>query len=130
MIESIIDRLLVMCLSQMDYKDIDWLKLNYKTAFKRIDISTLFFERAKDILRKNGIVSFITSNQFLSTEYGRGIRLFISKKFKIVHIIDFRDLPVFEGALTYVSIFTFSNNEPDDFKYYKVKNIESAKNLK
>lgn len=45
----------------MDYKDIDWLKLNYKTAFKRIDISTLFFERAKDILRKNGIVSFITS---------------------------------------------------------------------
>jgi hypothetical protein len=47
----------------------------------------------------------------------------------VIQIIDFRDLPVFEGALTYVSIFTFENSTPEDFTYFKVPNIMAAQNL-
>jgi hypothetical protein len=114
----------------LNYQDIDWLKANYKTAYKRIDISTLFFENSAKLLKTDGLVSFITSNQFLTTEYGRAIRGFIINNFKIEQIIDFGDLPVFEGALTYVSIFTFRCSNKENFYYYKVPNIDYAQNYK
>ncbi len=113
----------------LDHKIIDWLKQNKETAYKRVDISTLFFELAKSILKDKGLVSFITSNQFQVTEYGRRTREFILKNFKIIHIIDFGDLPIFEDALTYVSIFTFQNDAPSNFKYLRVRNIEDAKRI-
>jgi type I restriction-modification system DNA methylase subunit len=107
---------------------IDWLKSNYNTAFKRVDLSLLFFELSREVLlSEKGIVSLITSNQFLVAEYGQNIRQFIVEKFRIREIIDFGDLPIFEDALTYVSIFTFENNEPRNFNYLKVETIDKIK---
>ena len=114
----------------LDHKIIDWLKQNNETAYKRIDISNLFFELAKRIMKEKGLVSFITSNQFLVAEYGRKSREFLLKNFKIHHIIDFGDLPIFEDALTYASIFTFENASPANFNYLRIKKIEDAKNIK
>jgi len=109
------------------YNEIDWYKKNKETAFKRIDISTLFFEESYKLLKNNGRLCFITSNQFQTTEYGKETRRFISEKFRINKILDFADLPVFEGALTYVSIYSLSKNPPNDFSYKRVKSIEEAR---
>ena len=113
----------------LDHKITDWLKQHKETAYKRVDVSTLFFELAKKILKTKGLVSFITSNQFQVADYGRKTREFILKNFKILHIINFGDLPIFEDALTYVSIFTFQNDTPENFKYLRVQNIEDAKRI-
>ena len=105
------------------YKEVDYFKEKKLTAFKRIDISILFFELAHTILKTNGYVSFVTSNQFLSTEYGKKIRKFILDFFKIIEITDFGDLPIFQDALTYVSVFTFKKDKGKNFKYKKIDNL-------
>ncbi|MCL4386460.1 MAG: N-6 DNA methylase [Cyanobacteria bacterium] len=105
------------------HKEVDYFKEKKLTAFKRIDISILFFELAHTILKKNGYVSFITSNQFLSTEYGEKIRKFILDYFRITEITDFGDLSIFQNALTYVSIFTLKKAKGEDFQYKKIDNL-------
>jgi type I restriction-modification system DNA methylase subunit len=110
----------------LPYDEIDYYKKNKTTAFKRVDISTLFFEEAQKLLKPKGRLCFITSNQFQTTEYGEETRRFLSEKYRIEKILDFGDLPVFEGALTYVSIYALSKNTPLDFSYKKVNTIEEA----
>ncbi len=113
----------------LEHTQIDWFKMNKKVAHKRIDISLMFFELASEILKENGLVSFITSNQFLTTEYGRKCRKLLLKEFKIESLIDFADLPVFEGALTYVSIFTLRNSKPTNFDLFNVESLQKAQEL-
>lgn len=111
----------------LKHTEIDWFKANKYVAHKRVDISIMFFELGKKILNKNAFLSFITSNQFLVAEYGRKAREFILRNFKIERIVAFGDLPIFEDALTYVSIFTLRNSSPDNFFYTRIESIEAAK---
>jgi REP element-mobilizing transposase RayT len=113
----------------LNHNEIDYFKSNKITAFKRVDISTLFFELSSTILKQFGILGFITSNQFQTAEYGNEIRKFIKTQFRIKEIIDFGDLPVFEGALTYVSIYCFENNFPQEFKYRKIISLNENINI-
>lgn len=112
---------------QLDYKTIDELKRKYKTALKRIDISLCFIEKSKELINDNGCVSFITSNQFLTTEYGQSIRHFLLNEFFLTECVDFGDLPIFADAMTYVSIFKFSKQRKESFNYTNIKEIDSAK---
>ncbi|WP_443633471.1 DNA methyltransferase [Candidatus Marifrigoribacter sp. Uisw_064] len=112
---------------ELEHEEIDWYKKNKITAFKRVDISIIFFEQAEKILKDGGILAFITSNQFQNAEYGKNIRKFIVEKLTIQKIIDFGDLPIFDDALTYVSIYNLSKGLPKDFLYKKINNIEVAK---
>ena len=116
-----------MKVQNLNHNEIDWYKKNKKVAFKRIDISIMFFELSFHILKNNGVLTFITSNQFTVAEYGRNARKYFLENFRIDKILDYGDLPIFENAITYVSIFTLSKNKPDDFYYQKVKTIEDAK---
>ena len=112
---------------ELDSKSVEYYKLNYKVAYKRVDISIIFIEVISKILKQNGIASLITSNQFLTTEYGSQIRRFLKNEFSVTDIVDFGDLPIFEEALTYVSIFDFKNTKPTDFRYVKIHSMEEAK---
>ncbi len=114
-------------IQNLNHNEIDWFKANKEVAFKRIDISLMFFELSKHILKQNGILSFITSNQFLVAEYGRKARGYILNNFCIENILDYGDLPIFEDALTYVSIFTMSKKQPNDFYYLRVNSMEEVK---
>lgn len=110
----------------LPHEEIDWYKRHKQVAHKRVDISILFFELGSVILKKDGLLAFITSNQFLTTEYGRKCRGMFLSKFKIEKIIDYGDLPIFQDALTYVSIFNLRKSKPEDFNLFKVKNIKDA----
>jgi Eco57I restriction-modification methylase/TaqI-like C-terminal specificity domain len=113
----------------LNHKEIDWYKNNKVTAHKRVDISILFFELAYKILKEKWVVSFITSNQFCNTEYGLKIRNFIKNNFRIREIIDFWDLPIFQDATTYVSIFVFTKDQASDFFYYKCNDLNETNNI-
>jgi len=110
----------------LKHEEIDWYKANMEVAFKRVDISLMFFELGKKLLRRRGALSFITSNQFLISEYGRKCRQLLLRDYQITKLIDFGDLPIFEGALTYVSIFCLRLDDAVDFKYCNVDRIEDA----
>lgn len=102
---------------------IDMYKETYRTAWKRIDVSTLFIELAYNLINEGRIVSLITSNQFITTEYGKLMRTFLLTNKSINKMIDFGDLPLFENALTYVSIFFLSKLHNSEFLYNKVKTL-------
>jgi len=112
---------------QLDYNTIDFLKVHYETASKRIDISLCFIELSYKLIKsKAGLTSFITSNQFLTTEYGQSMRLFLLNKYNLIECVDLGDLPVFSDALTYVSIFTFKKSKIKSFKYFHVDCLSNA----
>mgnify|MGYP002711217281 FL=1 len=113
----------------LDYNIIDKLKTLYETAKKRIDISLCFIELATILLNKNGIACFISSNQFMTTEYGKAMREFLLKKLFMKKNIDLGDLPIFESAMTYVSIFEFTRIPQKTMKYYSVKSMQSVWNM-
>lgn len=107
----------------LDYNEIDLYKRKFQVAYKRLDISSLFFELSNNLLSVNGNCIFISSNQFLVAEYGRNLRDYLTKKIWIKRSIDFGGLPVFESAITYVSIFHLSKQESTKLNYYKVESL-------
>ena len=106
---------------ELSYEEIDYYKENFKVALKRVDISILFIELSRNILKEDYYSVFITSNQFLTTEYGETARSFLLSDYSISKIVDFGDAPVFEEAQTYVSIFIFNKSKAKDFLYSPVK---------
>lgn len=107
----------------LTHDTIDILKANYDTAWKRIDMSTLFIELGYKLINSEGTVNYITSNQFLSTEYGRKMREFFVEKQAVRQIVDFGDLRVFENAMTYVSIFFVAKRKNSKFTYARIKEL-------
>ena len=71
-------------------------------------------------LAEGGILCYISSNQFTSSEYGRLMRKFLIDNKLLSRVVDFGDLPVFEKAITYVSIFTICKGDRNSFEYYQV----------
>ena len=105
------------------HEQIDLYKSIFSTAWKRVDISTLFIEMMMGKLTSDGVLCYITSNQFLAAEYGRMMRKFFLDSTCVKRVVDFAGLPVFESAITYVSIFFLSNKDASSFDYYRVPQL-------
>ncbi|MCM4166580.1 hypothetical protein KCTC52924_03520 [Arenibacter antarcticus] len=104
------------------YDEIDFYKEKYEVAHKRIDVSLMFFELGFQIIKQNGLLSFITSIQFVNAEYGRKIRELLLN-YRINEFIDFDGLGVFDGATTYPGILMLQKQKPSDFDYFKIHEI-------
>jgi len=87
-----------------------YLKENYKVYFSSADLSNYFFELGINVLKQNGIFSFINTNKFFKTEYGKPLRGFISEN-KIHSIINFEQVPIFDEALVSSLIIVFEKNK-------------------
>lgn len=107
----------------LKHSEIDFYKANYQFAWRRIDISILFFELGLKIVSKSGILNYISSNQFISTEYGRSARKILGKNRAVNKMVDFGSLPVFENALTYVSIFQLTSSRNKNCSYARIENL-------
>jgi adenine-specific DNA-methyltransferase len=70
------------------------------------DLYVYFYERALNLLRHGGILSFISSNKFFRSAYGQKLRELLARQ--TLHcIIDFGDAPVFT-AIAYPTILVLS----------------------
>lgn len=74
-----------------------YAKLNFKTYDAYGDLYCLFIEKSVELLQINGILSFITSNKWLKSGYGRSLRGFLAK-FNPILLLDFANIKVFESA--------------------------------
>lgn len=86
-------------------------KVGYTTYNKRGDLYCLFVEKAFQLANANGIVSYIMPNKWLQAGYGKELRSYFLSK-RLVRLIDFGDIQIFEGATTYPCIFIGRNAEP------------------
>jgi len=102
---------------------VDYFFNNYKSPSGKLDVSILFFEKTLELINENGIASFISSSQWMQTNYGKNIRKLMLGG-HLDKIVDFGSLPVFQDADTYPAIFFLANKNFQSFSYSKVPNKE------
>lgn len=110
---------------RIKHEVIDHLSSHYQSAFKKFDISLIFFEKSLQLIRDNGLIGFISSSQWMNTDYGQKLRSILSKG-NVKEIVNFGSLPVFEDVSTYPAIFLLQRKKLDSMKY---KKIEKATDL-
>ena len=94
----------------------NYLKTKYKIAKGTVDLYLFFFEKGLNILKRNGLLAYITPNRFLSASYGKAFREILLTDYKLLSLIDYSDKIVFADASTY-PVITFIKNELPEKKY-------------
>ena len=106
-------------------KSLSYQNMGYETFHKSGDMYCLFTEAGFNLLKENGILTYIMQNKWMQAGYGKPLRQFLSRH-RIRNIIDFGDVQIFENATTYVCICTLQRSCPSDnftASYMKEKNV-------
>lgn len=101
--------------TDLEYK---FLKDSFLTAKGTVDLYIYFFEKGLNITRKNGYLSYITPNRYLSASYGKALREQLLSNYKLLSLVDYSDKAVFQDASTY-PVITFIANQ-SSFTNYNV----------
>ena len=117
----------------IDYRKID---SNIKKSLKKYKISNhssminlynYFFESSFNVLKTNGIIAFITPQQYLILENCKGVRDFIREN-TVLTLSDFARVKIFDASTyTFVSIFRKSKTTQNG-KYLEFFDINDFKN--
>jgi len=117
-------------------KDINYkkkLKKNFKSAYKLFDLSILFLEKSLSVLKENeGYLSFLTTNKFLSADYGIKIRRLLVNNTELKELINVSSLKVFSNIAAYPIIITFKKtllNIKNQIVIKQINNLEDLFNL-
>lgn len=106
------------------------LKPIYEVYTGSSDLSVYFFEKGTKLLKKGGTLTYINTNKFFNTGYGKSLRTFLLKH-RINSIINFEQVEIFEKVLVSSVIFNsskFDAKQDNDFSYvgfYKTRNWRS-----
>lgn len=100
------------------------LAKNYKVYKGTSDIYTYFYELGFNILKSNGVLSFITSNKYTRAGYGEALREFLLKNVSILDYIDLNGVKVFDSATVDTSILSFEKlkSKNSSFRYLALDN--------
>ena len=82
----------------------NYFRQKYKVYHGTADLYTYFFERGTGLLNDQGLFGIIVANKWMRAAYGEPLRKWLKTQ-NIKEIIDFGDLQVFQGAITYPCIF-------------------------
>ena len=97
----------------------------FKTAYQKYDLYVLFYEIALNLLKEKGILSFITSNKFLSQGYGLKLR----QEFllhRIDQIINF-NYDIFESATVRTCIVQLTKTPPLNSHYINLIDVNTIR---
>jgi type I restriction-modification system DNA methylase subunit len=121
----------IQSLNETSEDSVNYFKKKYQTSKTgNYDLYVLFVEKGFSILNGNGILGFILPNKFFNTDYGKGLRKFISENGSLNEIIDFEQYQVFENATTYCCLLFLENKKNKSFLYSKsLSNSNALENL-
>lgn len=86
-------------------------KMNYATYARSGDIYCLFYELAYKLLKKDGMLAYISSNKWMRAGYGEALRNFLVTKTDPVQLIDFSGEKVFQKVTVDVNILIYRKAE-------------------
>ncbi|HQO01540.1 MAG TPA: TaqI-like C-terminal specificity domain-containing protein, partial [Spirochaetota bacterium] len=98
----------------------------YETFAGTADLYVFFIEKAHKLLKEGGLFGYIVANKWMRANYGKALRTFVASKTTIRQIIDFGELPVFQGASTFPAIVITENSTPEgkqSFTYAPIKTL-------
>ncbi len=110
---------------QEEFKE---FKPHFKSQFRlytgAADVYVFFIEKGFDILKVNGVFTFIIPNKFMQAGYGQPARKFLLEQ-NLIEVIDFGDFQVFEEATTYPCILTASKElAKGTFRTAKINSLD------
>ena len=86
----------------------EYAKQRYAVYHGVADLYTYFIEKGVSLLGPGGQFGYIVANKWLRANYGKPLRRWLKER-RIEEIVDFGDLPVFQGATTYPCIVRVSH---------------------
>jgi hypothetical protein len=94
------------------------LRKEYEIFNSVSDLYTYFYEKGSKLLKKFGVLTFITSNKFLRARYGSHLRKYLQTNTTIKSIINFGSRHMFEATTnTLIFIATKEENKKNVFDY-------------
>lgn len=108
-----------------------YLETHYRTYHGVADLYTYFFELGLRLLKKSGMLGFISSATFFRTGSGENLRQFLAVEANLKSVVDFGDLQVFEGVTTYPAILIMEKpsharkHPPKDYPF-QFLNVQST----
>ncbi len=76
------------------------LKTQFDSFFaSTADISVYFYKRGAELLRDGGILTYICTNKFMRSGYGKNLRQFLTSEMSLRMLLDFGGVAVFEAAV-------------------------------
>ena len=110
--------------------DKNFYEKTYKSAYGRINIYPIFYEKGIELLKENGLLGFITPYTILKNQYYIEARKFILNETKIKTLVDFANIQVFRDATvdSIVFIMEKGKSENNSFKYInKIEDFSGRK---
>ena len=90
-----------------------YLQENYTAYDGMADIYVYFYEKGLNILKANGILSYIVTNKWLRAGYGEPLRKFFGENSVFEQIINFGHAPIFEDADVFPCIVSVRKPESE-----------------
>jgi adenine-specific DNA-methyltransferase len=81
-----------------------WVAQHYETYSATADIYCLFYERGSKLLKTDGMLCYITSNNWMRANYGMKTRKYISSTMNALKVIDFGMSLVFSSAAALTNV--------------------------
>jgi hypothetical protein len=105
------------------------LRKNFRQVHSdRADLYCYFYARGQELLRRDGMLSFISPNKWLRAQYGAPLRGWLRDNVVIRNLTDFGDLPVFESVSAYPMIFNARKTSEaalQNFRFVKAQSLDS-----
>ena len=109
-------------------KDKAFLEQMYNSAFGRINLYPIFYEKGINLIKENGLLGFITPYTLLKNQYYKEARRYILTNSKIIELIDFKGFPVFSDAVVDSIIVILKRELSANYKFKQISNIISFEN--
>ena len=84
--------------------------MDYRTFNRMGDIYCLFYELGYNLLKDNGVLSYVTSNKWMRAGYGEPLRKFLASNTNPLSLLDFAGQKLFEATVD-VNILSFEKNK-------------------
>ncbi|MFM6183891.1 MAG: Eco57I restriction-modification methylase domain-containing protein, partial [Dolichospermum sp.] len=88
---------------------------NYQTYTKSADIYCLFYEKGSCLLRKEGFLTYITSNSWLKTIYGNLLKKYLIENLQPQTLLNIEDMQIFEEATVESNIIILKKDQVNEF---------------
>jgi REP element-mobilizing transposase RayT/type I restriction-modification system DNA methylase subunit len=105
-----------------------FLEKIYFSAFGRINLFPVFYEKGLILVKESGLLGYITPYTILKNQYYKEARKYILNNAKIVELIDFKGITVFEDAAVDSIIFIIKKEISNEYNFRQISNIKSFEN--
>lgn len=78
--------------------------VNFVTFSATGDIYCLFYEKGFELVKREGVLTYITSNSWMKTKYGKSLRKFFNEQTYPLKLLNFEDTQIFPAATVEVNI--------------------------